>query len=83
MQLTTSHYDYYNNKDIDELDQFADKAFNDDENYKFDNLASTNFINAANYRCNYYKTEFTSNTKLHKYIISNTYQIQHKSIFSN
>ena len=68
---------------MDEPDQFIDKTFNDDKDYDFDNLASTNFINAVNYRYNYYKAEFTSNTKLYKYIISNTYQIQYKSIFSN
>ena len=58
---------------MDESDQFIDKAFNDDKNYDFDNPASANFINAANYRYNYYKTKFTSNTKLHKHIASNTY----------
>ena len=60
---------------MNEPDQFADKAFNDDENYNFDNLASANFINAANYRCNYCKAKFTFNTKLYKHITSNTYQI--------
>ena len=77
------NYDYYNDEDIDEPDQFADGAFNDDEDYDFDNPASANFIDAANYRCNYCKTDFTSNTKLHKHIASNTCQIQHKSMSSN
>ena len=58
---------------MDESDQFIDRAFNDDEDYNFDNPASANFINAANYRCNYYKTKFTSNIKLYKHITSNTY----------
>ena len=58
---------------MDEPDQFVDKTFNDNENYNFDNLTSTNFINAANYKYNYYKTEFTSNTKLYKHITNNTY----------
>ena len=44
-----------------EPDQFVDKAFNDDKDYDFDNLAFINFINAVNYRCNYCKAEFTSN----------------------
>ena len=60
---------------MDELDQFTDGAFNDDEDYDFDNLIFTNFIDAANYKCNYYKAEFTFNVKLYKHIISNTCQI--------
>ena len=58
---------------MDELDQFIDKTFNDDKDYDFDNLASVNFIDAINYKCNYYKTEFTSNIKLYKHIVSNIY----------
>ena len=56
---------------MDEPDQFIDGAFNDDEDYDFDNLVSVNFIDAVNYRYNYYKAEFTFNTKIYKYIVSN------------